>query len=132
MFMLICLASQKKYIFQNQNSQLLLQFKRFSPAAVFFFFFFFSSFLDPRPRPEGSVRPSFRLSVSFFGIGSLVFFLKLSIVLGAHIQLSVAEPDFLEKFPNGQKSPKMVKNVPKTWFLNSLRTSRHQFCLEFV
>ena len=45
--------------------------------------------LDPRPWPEGSyeigsVRPSIRLSVSFLGIGSLVFF-KLSMVLGAHI-----------------------------------------------
>ena len=34
--------------------------------------------LDPQPRPEGSykigsVRPPFRLSVSFLGIGSLVF-----------------------------------------------------------
>ena len=44
--------------------------------------------LDPRPPPQksykiGSVHLSFRLSVSFLGIDSLVF-LKLSTVLGAH------------------------------------------------
>ena len=56
-----------------------------------------SSLLGPQPRPEGSykigsVRPvcpsiclSFRLSVSFLRIGSLAHFLKLSMVLGAHI-----------------------------------------------
>ena len=39
-------------------------------ACVFFF-----TFLDPRPRP----RPSFRLSISFLRIGSLVFFWNLAL-----------------------------------------------------
>ena len=46
--------------------------------------------LYPWPMPEGSYKigsvcPSFRLPVSFLGIGLLVFFLKLSIKLRAHI-----------------------------------------------
>ena len=32
---------------------------------------------------------------------------------------------FLKKIPIGQKWPKMVKNDPKTWFLDFLRKSRH-------
>ena len=63
--------------------------------------------LHPQPWLEGSYkigsvclsfRPSLCLSVSFFGIGSLVF-LKLSIVLGAHIQLCMTELDFFGKNP---------------------------------
>ena len=76
-------------------------------------------FLDNRSWPEGSyelgsVRPSTlpTSSGSFLGIGSLVFFLKLSMVLGPHVFLCVAEPDFLKKifFPkNGKNRPKMSK-----------------------
>ena len=40
----------------------------------------------------------------------------------------VWQPDFLEKIANGQ----MVKNGPKTWFLDFLRKWHHWFCLEFV
>ena len=38
-------------------------------------------------------------------------------VLEAHILLPVTEPDFLEKIPIRQKLPQMVKNGPKTRFL---------------
>ena len=49
------------------------------------------------------------LTVSFLGIGSLVFFLKLSMVLGVHVYLCVTEPVFLEKIPIGQKWSKMAR-----------------------
>ena len=78
-------------------------------------------FLNPWLWPEGSYEvgsvclsfhPSFSLSISFLRRGSLVF-LKLSMVLGAHIKLCVTEWEFFEKIPIRQKWPKMVKNGPK-------------------
>ena len=54
----------------------------------------------------GSVRPSFRLFVSFIGIGLLVFS-ETQHVLGVRIQLCVTEPDFF-----GKKSP-LGKNDQK-------------------
>ena len=71
--------------------------------------------LDPQHRSEGSYKIGFcpsvflsahlsaRLSVSFLRIGSLVFSETQRLVLGAHIQLCVTEPDFLGKIPFGQK-----------------------------
>ena len=57
-----------------------ITFNVFFVVFVGFFVYLFIClfFLDPRPRPEGSyeigsLHPSFRLSVSFLGIGSLVF-----------------------------------------------------------
>ena len=46
-------------------------------------------------------------------------------MLGAHMQLRVTEPYFLEKISIGQKLPKMVKDDPETWFLDFLRKSCH-------
>ena len=40
---------------------------------MYLFIYLFIYLLDFRPRPEGSIRPSFRLSVFFLRIGSLVF-----------------------------------------------------------
>ena len=45
-------------------------------------------------------------------------------VLVAHIKLCVTAKRF-------RKNPKMVKNGTKTGFLEFLRKSHHQFCLEF-
>ena len=63
--------------------------------------------LDPWPRPEGSckigsVHPSFRLSVGFLGIGSLVFSETLHDVRG-HEELCLTDSYFLEKVPIWQK-----------------------------
>ena len=80
--------------------------------------------LHPQPWLEGSYkigsfclsfRPSFCLSVSFLGIGSLVFS-ELSMVLGAHIQLCMTAWFFLEKIPIKQKWPKIVQTDPKQGF----------------
>ena len=76
-------------------------------------------FLDPQLRLEGSykigsVLPSVLPSVPKFSQNWLIsFFLKLRMVLGAHMQLLGTEPDFLEKIPIKQRCPKMVKKRPK-------------------
>ena len=59
-------------------------------------------------KQDSSVRPSVRPSVcsQVFSELAYQFFLKLSMVLGAHIQLRVAEPNFLVKF---QKWSKMAR-----------------------
>ena len=72
--------------------------------------------LNPLPWPEGSykigsvclsVLPSVIPSVHKFSQGWLSsFFQKLSMVLGAHIYLCVAEQDFLEKNPHWAKTTK--------------------------
>ena len=83
--------------------------------------------LNPRPQPEGSYKigsvcPPVLPSVRKFSRDWLIsFFLKLSMVLGAHIYLCVTETDFLEK-------AKMTKNGQKwskTWFLDFFKKSRH-------
>ena len=83
------------------------------------------------PKKQGvSFLPSILPSVCKFSRNWLIiFFLKLSMLLAAHIQLYATEPDFLEKIPIGQKLPKMVKNGPKTGFLDFLRKLHTQFCL---
>ena len=121
---------QNAYIFFTQffcfpfywtpSARRLLQKKRVCPSVLLTF------------------HSSFRLSVSFLGIGSLVFFLKTwcqgsqgfmyGMVLSVHIQLRVAA-GFFGKNPH---LGKMVKNGPKTWFLDFLRKPCHQFCLKFV
>ena len=72
-------------------------------------------FLDPQLRLEGSYKIGSVLpSVPKFSQNWLIsFFLKLRMVLGAHMQLLVTEPDFLEKNPIKQRCPKMVKKWPK-------------------
>ena len=77
--------------------------------------------LHPQPWLEGSYkigsfclsfRPSFCLSVSFLGIGSLVFS-ELSMVLGAHIQLCMTAWFFWKKSllsKNDQKLYKLTQN----------------------
>ena len=80
--------------------------------------------LDPQPWPESSyelglVCPSTLLSRSFLRIGSLLF-LKLSIMLEAHVLLCVTEPDFLVKIPLPKKWGKWAKNRQKWGFFNLL------------
>ena len=70
-------------------------------------------FLDAWPQPEGSyeigtVCPSVHLSVSFLRTGSLAFSETEHGVRGPS-KLCVAEPDFLEKIPIGQKKKKGSK-----------------------
>ena len=123
MFMLICLASQKKYIFQNQNSQLLLQFKRFSPAAVFFFFFFFIFFFGP-PATARRVCPSVLPSVrKFFWDWLISFFSETQHSVRGPYLVECGRAGFFGKIPqwakitkNGQKCPKnmvfeLFKNI---------------------
>ena len=100
--------------------------------------FGYGFFLDLRPWLEGSYnigsfRPSIRHSDCPWVFSELAhqFFLKLSMMLGAHIQLCVTEPDFLAKSPSGKNDQKWSKWT-KTCFLEFLRKSHHQFCLEFV
>ena len=57
--------------------------------------------------------PSILLSGSFLGSGSLVLFLKISIVLGAHVLLCVTEPDFLKKIFLLKKWGKWTKFIGK-------------------
>ena len=52
---------------------LQIDFVDVSLFIYFSFIYLFIYLLDFRPRPEGSIRPSFRLSVFFLRIGSLVF-----------------------------------------------------------
>ena len=80
----------------------------------------------------GSVRhfflPSFRLSVRFPGIGSLVFSETQHGVRGPYIVVC----DRAGFFRKNSHRPKMVKNSSKTCFLDFLKKSCHQFCLEFA
>ena len=71
---------------------------------------------------------SFHLSVSFLGIGSLVFSETQHGVRGPYIVMC-DRAGFFGKNPHWAN---MTKNGPKTGFLNFLRKSRSQFCLEFV
>ena len=69
------------------------------------------------------VSPSIRPSVCpyvFFGLAHQ-FFLKLSIMLGTHIQLCVKAGFFGKNLHR----TKMVKNGSKTWFLDVSRKSHH-------
>ena len=71
--------------------------------------------MDPRPRPEGSyklgyVRPSFRLSVRFLGIGSLVFSETEHSVRGPYIVVCGSRI-FWKKSPLGKNGQKWPKNM---------------------
>ena len=55
------------------------------------------------------------LSRSFLGIGPLMFFLKLGIVLGAHVGLHMREPEVL-----GKNQPKLLKLIQKWDFVTFL------------
>ena len=68
--------------------------------------------------------PPVRPSVSFLSIGLLVFS-ETSHVRGPYIVVCDRAGFFGIFFPSD-------KNDPKTWFLDFLRTSCHQFCLECV
>ena len=92
-------------------------------------------FLDPWPWPEGSceigsVRPSFRLSVSFLGIGSLVFPETQRGVRGPY--RVVYDSQIFGKNRHQAKITKNGKNGSKTGFWDFLRKSCHQFSLELV
>ena len=73
----------------------------------------------------GSVCPSSCLHVSFLGIASFDFS-ETQLNVRGHIQLCETA-GFLGK---NRHLAKMVKNCPKTWFLDFLRKLCHQFCLE--
>ena len=86
--------------------------------------------LDLRHRPEGcykigsvlmSFRPSFCLSVNFFGIGSLVFSETLHDVRGPYIVVC----DRVGFFGKNPHRAKMAKSDPETWFLDFLKKSCH-------
>ena len=69
--------------------------------------------LDPRTWPEvsykiGSVRPS--ICPQVFAELAHYFFLKLNMVLVAHIKLCMTEPDFFEKSPSSKNDPKWPQN----------------------
>ena len=110
----------------------------FVKVSFFFFFFFFLTYglsqkgLIKQGSPvRPSVRPIFRLSVSFLRIGSLVF---SEIQHGVRDQYIVMcnSAGIFGKNPHRAKIPKMVKNGQKTGFLDFLRKSCNQFCLEFL
>ena len=77
--------------------------KFFGPLAVAGRVLWIRGCLSFHPSVLSSFHPSV-LSGSFLGIGSLVFFLKLSVVLGAHMLLCVTARFFFEK-----------KFCPKDW-----------------
>ena len=62
-----------------------------------------------------SFHPSFRLAVTFLGIGLsfFFFFLKFSRLLGAHIWLYVTGPDFFGKNPHCAKMTQIDQKWPK-------------------
>ena len=70
--------------------------KFFGPLAVAGRVLWIRGCLSFHPSVLSSFHPSV-LSGSFLGIGSLVFFLKLSVVLGAHMLLCVTARFFFEK-----------------------------------
>ena len=76
-----------------------------------------------------SVRPYLSLPGSFLGIETLVFFLKLSILLAVHMTLLVTEPNF-----SGKISFRLIiaKNDPKMGFLGFFVESYHLICLILV
>ena len=82
--------------------------KFFVPLAVAGRVLWIRGCLSFHPSVLSSFHPSV-LSGSFLGIGSLVFFLKLSVVLGAHMPLCVTARFFLKKF-FAQKLGKWGKN----------------------
>ena len=88
---------------------LLYFFEKFvGPLAVAGRFLWIRGCLSFHPSVLSSFHPSV-LSGSFLGIGSLVFFLKLSVVLGAHMPLCVTarfkKKNFCPKnWENGQKN----------------------------
>ena len=82
--------------------------KFFWPLAVAGRVLWIRGCLSFHPSVLSSFHPSI-LSGSFLGIGSLVFFLKLSVVLGAHMPLCVTARFFLKKF-FAQKLGKWGKN----------------------
>ena len=75
------------------------------------------------------VRPYLSLPGSFLGIETLVFFLKLSILLAVHMKLLVTEPNF-----SGKISFRLIiaKNDPKMGFLGFFVESYHLICLILV
>ena len=94
-------------------------------------------FIGPRPWLEGSykigsVHQSFYLSISFLGIGSLVFFWILAWFSGPIYSCVLQSWIFWKKFPPGKNDQKRSKLVQKTWFLDFLGKLYHYFCLEFV
>ena len=82
--------------------------KFFGPLAVAGRVLWIRGCLSFHPSVLSSFHPSV-LSGSFLGIGSLVFFLKLSVVLGAHMPLCVTARFFLKTF-FAQKLGKWGKN----------------------
>ena len=82
--------------------------------------------LDPWPRLEGPYKIgfvclSFRLSVRFLGIGSLVFSETYHNIRGPYIVVC----DRAGTFGKNLHRAKMIKTDPKIWFLDFLRKSRH-------
>ena len=82
--------------------------------------------LYPWSRREGSYKirfvcPFFHLPISFLEIGSLVFSETLHNVRGPYIAVC----DRAGFFGKNLHRVKMVKNGPKTWFLDFLAKSRH-------
>ena len=80
--------------------------------------------MDPRPQPEGSyetgsVHPSFRLSISFLGIDSLVWHGVRGPYRGPYT-IVCDRAGFFRKNPHWAE---MTKNVPKTWLFDFLRKS---------
>ena len=75
----------------------------------------------PIKRVCSSFRPSFRLSLSFLGIGSLVFCKTKHAVRSPYIVVC-DKAGFCVK--NAHRA-KMTKSNPKTGFLNFSRKSRH-------
>ena len=75
------------------------------------------------------VRPYLCLPGSFLRIETLVFFLKISMLLGVHMTLRVNEPKF-----SGKISFRLIiaKNDPKMGFLGFFVESYHLICLILV
>ena len=84
-------------------------------------------------KQDSSVRPSVRPSVcsQVFSELAYQFFLKLSMVLGAHIQLCVTA-GFFRKETHQAKMTKNGQKWSQNRVLDFLRKSCHQFFLEFV
>ena len=81
---------------------------------------------------KNKVCPCFRLSVSFLGIGSLVFSETQHVVRGPSVVVCDTA-GFFGKNTHRAKMTKHCQKYPQIHdFLDILRKLRHQFCLEFV
>ena len=87
------------------------------------------NFWTPGSGRKGPVNqgPSFRPSLEVFLGLTHQFFLKLSMVLGAHVLLCVTGPDFFKKIFLSQKWRKWAKNEPKTGFFEFTGKFSHHF-----